>query len=69
MEDDIFKGLKGMINYPCGCKARVLVYKGTHGKASVQCPTCGKYALFCYDDMTAVPYKSSRGASRRFKNK
>lgn len=69
MEDDIYKDLKGTIDYPCGCKARVLVYKGTQGKASMKCPGCGKYAIFCYDDMTAIRSNAVKRPKFGFTNK
>lgn len=28
MTDNIFDGLRGYIEYPCGCKAKILVYAG-----------------------------------------
>lgn len=62
MEEDILMNLRGYIEYPCGCKAKVLVYNDAHGTTSVQCPICGKYAMFNYDGMTAVITKAARGA-------
>ena len=54
MTDNIFDGLRGYIEYPCGCKAKILVYNDAHGTTSIQCPICRKYAVFNYDSMTAV---------------
>ena len=54
MENDEELGeLKGAIDYPCGCKARVLIYEESKGRFSVCCPICGKYALFDSGRMTA----------------
>lgn len=65
MEIDINEGLRGYIQYPCGCKAKILVYEGTVGKTSIQCPVCGKYAVFYYDEMCAERAKPARGAIER----
>ena len=62
MTDNIFDGLRGYIEYPCGCKAKILVYNDAHGTTSIQCPICRKYAVFNYDSMTAVMTKAARGA-------
>ena len=48
METDIYENLRGYIPFPCGCKAKILVYEGTTGKTSTQCPICGKFSVFCY---------------------
>ena len=40
MTDNIFDGLRGYIEYPCGCKAKILVYNDAHGTTSIQCPIC-----------------------------
>ena len=42
-----------MIAFPCGCKAKVLIYEGSKGKISMPCPICGKFALFYPEQMTA----------------
>ena len=62
MTDNIFDDLRGYIEYPCGCKAKILVYNDAHGTTSIQCPICRKYAVFNYDSMSAVAAKAARGA-------
>ena len=53
--------IKGMIQYPCGCSPKVLVYEGTFGYSAVQCPACKKYAMFDYEHMTARPMAPIKG--------
>ncbi len=53
----------GMIPFPCCQKEKVIVYEGSHGKASCKCPRCGKFAVFNYDTMTAEISVPLRGAA------
>ena len=69
MENNIEEGLKGMIAFPCGCKASVLVYEGAKGKISTQCPICGKFCSFYPEEMTAEISGPVRGASRKLKTR
>ena len=64
-EVDIELNLKGVIRYACGCKAQILVYKGTRGQTSIKCPVCGKYCLLDYDAMTATGVKPLRKGRKR----
>lgn len=57
------ENLKGMIAFPCGCKAKVLVYEEAKGRISTPCPICGKIALFYQEEMTAEVSGPARGAS------
>ena len=50
-----------MIQYPCGCPPKVLVYEGTFGYSAVQCPAYKKYAMFDYEHMTARPMAPIKG--------
>lgn len=61
--------LKGMIQFPCCEKEKIMVYEGSSGKCSIKCPKCGRYAIFDYDKMTAVPGEILRGAAHRLKQK
>ena len=65
--DEELGALKGMIDYPCGCKARALIYEGSGGKFSVPCPVCGRFACFDSVRMTATVIRPVRGAIRRMK--
>lgn len=67
MTDNIFEGLRGYIEYPCGCKAKILVYDDAQGSTSIQCPVCKKYAVFNYNSMTAVVAKAAKGAVHTMK--
>ena len=58
-----------MIPYPCCPQHKAGVEMSAHGKASHQCPNCGKYVELDYDTETARIVKPSRGASHRFKRK
>ena len=59
--------LKGMIDFPCGCKARALIYEGSKGQFSVPCPICGKFTLFDSGSMSAVTTQPMRGAVHKLK--
>ena len=61
--------LKGMISFPCCQKEKIIVYEGSSGKCSIKCPRCGHYAVFDYNEMTAVIGKTLRGAVHRLKEK
>ena len=61
-KDDELGDLKGKIDFPCGCKAKALIYEGSKGQFSVPCPICGKFTLFDSDTMSAVTVKAARGA-------
>ena len=65
VKDEEFGELKGMIDFPCGCKARVLIYEGSKGQFSVQCPICGKFTLFDSGAMSAVTTRPARGAIQK----
>ena len=65
MTDDIYEDLRGYIEYPCGCKAKELVYNDAHGTTSIKCPVCGRFAVFNYDSMTASVCKVAKGAVSR----
>lgn len=67
MTDDIMEDLRGYIDFPCGCKSKILVYNDAHGTTSIQCPVCRKFAKFNYDRMTAVKSNPARGAIMRLK--
>ena len=57
----------GMIDFPCGCSAKILVYEGSAGKISTPCPICRKYALFYTEQMTAKVVGPARGAVKKIK--
>lgn len=65
--DDFFDELKGFIDFPCGCKARILVYKGTTGRSSSKCPICGRIGLFHFDSMTSERAQPARNAANKLK--
>ena len=57
---------KGMIEYPCCKKEKVLVYDDCRGHVSNKCPRCGKYAVFDFCAMTAEPQSPVRGATSKY---
>ena len=59
--------VKGMIEFPCGCGSKDLVYIGATGKASHACPNCKRFAIFDYDSMTAIPSKALKGATQKLR--
>lgn len=58
------ENIRGMIAYPCRCGRKVLVYENCRGRSSSQCPQCKQFAVFDFDNMTAVPCSAVRGAVR-----
>ena len=64
-KDDDLGELKGSIDFPCGCKAKAMIYEGSKGQFSVQCPICGKFTLFDSGQMSAVTTGPLRGASHK----
>ena len=69
MQETAARELKGAIPYPCHPKHKAMVYEGTFGKASYECPQCGAIAVFDFETMKAEPSKMIRGASHRFATK
>jgi hypothetical protein len=61
--------LKGIIPFPCCPKEKIMAYEGSSGKCSIKCPKCGRYAIFDYDKMEAVPGETLRGAAHKLKKK
>ena len=59
--------MKGMIPFPCCRGEKVIAYESSSGRSSNKCPRCGKFALFDYDAMMAVPSSAARGAAHKLK--
>ena len=53
------------IPFPCCPREKVMVFAGAHGRTSIKCPNCGRYATFDYDAQTAELSGACRGASRK----
>ena len=66
-DPDPAQQVKGMISFPCCPKESVMVYADAHGRVSIKCPKCGRFAVFDYDEMCAEPCKPCRGAADQFK--
>mgnify|MGYP007070202884 CR=1 FL=1 len=66
---DISENLKGMIRFPCHKDAKILVYEGTVGMASIQCPYCKQICVFDYSSMTAARSKKICGGVKAILNK
>ncbi len=60
--------LRGQILFPCCPKQKTMAFVSSHGRASIKCPNCGKFATFDFDRMVAYPSPAARGASNQFKN-
>lgn len=58
-----------MISYPCCPQRKAGVEMSARGRATHQCPNCGKYVEFDYDEGTARIINACRGASNRFGHK
>ena len=63
--DEELGALKGMIDYPCGCKTRVLIYENAKGDFSVRCPVCGKFCRFNSEMMSGRVVRPVRGAVKK----
>ena len=63
--DEELGALKGMIDYPCGCNTRVLIYENAKGDFSVRCPVCGKFCRFNSELMSGRVVRPVRGAVRK----
>ena len=60
--------LKGQISFPCCSKEKVMAYESSHGRVSLKCPRCGRFAIFDFDKMMAYLSKAAKGASHKFKS-
>ena len=60
---------RDMIPYPCCPQRKAGVENSARGRATHQCPNCGKYVEFDYDALTAKVIKPKRGASHKFSGK
>ena len=67
MIDASAEKMKGMIPFPCCRGEKVIAYESSSGRSSNKCPRCGKFALFDYDVMMAVPSSAARGAAHKLK--
>ena len=67
MIDTSAEKMKGMIPFPCCRGEKVIAYESSSGRSSNKCPRCGKFALFDYDAMMAVPSIAARGAVHKLK--
>ncbi len=67
MVDASAEKMKGMIPFPCCRGEKVIAYESSSGRSSNKCPRCGKFALFDYDAMMAVPSSAARGAAHKLK--
>ena len=64
----ITEGIKGAIKCPYCSKGKVVVYKNAHGQTSQGCSKCGNYFVADYDQMTAIPTASIKGAVKMVVN-
>lgn len=69
MHGIIAQRLKGIITFPCCHREKILVYELSRGRTSNKCPHCGEYAIFDFDNMTAVRATPARGATNIPKTK
>lgn len=60
--------LKGQIPFPCCPKEKAMAYESSHGRVSLKCPRCGRFAIFDFDKMTAHLSGAAKGASHKFKS-
>ena len=59
--------LKGQIPFPCCPKEKVMAYESSHGRVSLKCPRCGRFAIFDFAKMSAHLSGAAKGASHKFK--
>ena len=67
MIDTSAEKMKGMVPFPCCRGEKVIAYENSSGCSSIKCPRCGKFALFDFDAMMAVPSSAARGAAHKLK--
>lgn len=65
---NIAEKLKGQIPFPCCPKEKAMAYEGSHGRVSLKCPRCGRFAIFDFDEMIAHLAGAAKGASHKFKS-
>lgn len=56
-----------MISYPCCPQRKAGVEMRAQGRATHQCPNCGKYVEFDYNNETARIVNACRGASKKYR--
>ena len=66
-DPDPARQARGMIPFPCCPSGNVMVYADSHGRSSIKCPKCGRFAVFDYDEMSAEPCGPCRGAAEQYK--
>ena len=59
--------VRGVIPYPCCPTESVVVFADAHGRSSVKCPKCSRFAVFDYDKMCADQGRPCRGAVEQYK--
>lgn len=45
-----------------------MAYESSHGRVSLKCPRCGRFAIFDFDEMIAHLAVAAKGASHKFKS-
>lgn len=65
---NIVEKLKGQIPFPCCSKEKAMAYESSHGRVSLKCPRCGRFAIFDFDEMIAHLAGAAKGASHKFKS-
>ena len=45
-----------------------MAYESSHGRVSLKCPRCGRFAIFDFDEMIAHLAGAAKGASHKFKS-
>ena len=57
------------ISFPCCPDKKVVLTRNTRGAVSIECPYCGKYAIFDFDHRTSIRGKTLRGLSREVRHR
>lgn len=65
MPNGNIKNIKGIIKCPLCEKSKTIVYSGTVGMSSSQCPICKRYIEYDYDHMSAAISTALKGATKQ----
>ena len=65
MADACTNNVKGIIKCPFCNKSKNIVFKGTVGMSSSQCPICKRYIQYDYDHMSAAISNAIKGATQQ----
>ena len=60
---NIAEKLKGRFHFLAVPREKAMAYESSHGRVSLKCPRCGRFAIFDFDEMIAHLAGANKGAS------